>query len=331
MAIDYSHTLQQIAYAQRQGTGLSQEQAAALFNAMLDGEVPPLQLGALLTALRWKPVSPEELSGFARAANRRMNEIVLPPGLPRAVIIPSGYSDAPGSLPNLPNLTPLLALMLARFGLPVIVHGSIRPENRGRSFDILAALGHPPVSRLADVEREMALHNLVVVPTDLLLPELEDLLSLRRQLGSTHAGHLVARLLDPCPGRSLRLVCVSDQGKLERLRACLELEPGRALLMRATNGEAYANPSRRPRIEFFDQGGREELFAVGGGDVASPCRVRSRSLDEAVSAITDLLEGHHATPQPLLNQLAACLYASGHCSSLAHAKAVVALGAAVAV
>lgn len=331
MAVDYTQALQQIGSTQRQGTGLGYDQASAIFCDMLEGIVPPVQLGALLTALRWKQISPEELSGFARAANNRVQEIVLPPGLPRAVIIPSGYADTPSSLPNLPNLTPLLALMLARFGLPVIVHGSIRPENRGRSFDILAALGHPPVTRLADVERELALHNLAVVPTHLLLPGLDDLLSLRRQLGATHAGHLVARLLDPCPCRSLRLVCVSDPAKMEHLRACLEQEGGRSLLMRATNGEAYANPSRRPRIEYFENGQQEELFSIGGGEVSSPCQVHSRTLDEAVGTIVDLLEGHRATPQPLLNQLAACLYASGRCSSLAHAKAVVALGAAVAV
>lgn len=331
VALDFAETLNHMGGGLRPGNSLDGEQACELFGAMLDGKLPPLQLGAFLMALRWKKESAEELSGFARAANSRCQEIILPPGLPRAVVIPSGYSDLPNSLPSLPNLTPLLALMLARFGLPVIVHGSTDPDTRSHSFELLAALGHPAVTRFGDIERDLALHNLAVVPTALLLPGLDRLLGLRRQLGVSHTAHLVSRLLDPCPGRSLRLVCVSDPGKLDRLRACLEQEPGRALLMRSTNGEAYANPSRRPRIEFFADGANEELFSASIGEVSSSARPRGRGTAETAAAITDLLEGVHATPQPLLNQLAACLYASGHCSSLAHAKASVALGSPLAV
>jgi hypothetical protein len=42
-----------------------------------------------------------------------------------------------------------------------------------------------------------------------------------------------------------------------------------------------------------------------------------------------MLEGHRAIPQPLLNQLAACLFGSGAARDLTHAKATVSLGLAL--
>src|SRR4051812_14137857 len=46
---------------------LSREDAQTLFGAMLDGEVPDLQMGGILIALRVKGESLAELAGFAAA------------------------------------------------------------------------------------------------------------------------------------------------------------------------------------------------------------------------------------------------------------------------
>jgi anthranilate phosphoribosyltransferase len=85
--------------------------AAKLYDAMLKREVSDLQLGAILLAMRIKE-TPEEIAGFLDACK--------PHFLPLPVSTPSGF--APVLIPSYngarkkPNLTPLLALLLAREG-----------------------------------------------------------------------------------------------------------------------------------------------------------------------------------------------------------------------
>ena len=65
--MSYAHYLRTICCRGEHDAELSEHDAALLFGAMIDGGVPELELGALLLALRMKPVSLMELSGYAGA------------------------------------------------------------------------------------------------------------------------------------------------------------------------------------------------------------------------------------------------------------------------
>ena len=91
--------------------------AVALYGAMLAGEVPELELGAVLIALRIKGEAEEEMLGFYQAMDERVMRLDAPAGKPLPVVIPS-YNGARKQA----NLTPLLALLLVKLGFPVVVH-----------------------------------------------------------------------------------------------------------------------------------------------------------------------------------------------------------------
>jgi anthranilate phosphoribosyltransferase len=318
--------LAQICAGPRHFQDLDERQAETFYAAMLDGDVAPFETGAALAALRWKRESIDEIAGFVRATNARMLQVDRPPGQPRCVVIPS-Y----GRSHTQPNLMPLLATMLARFGVPVIVHGNHGAAAPIPAFQVLQQLGHLAVETLADAENELALHNLALVPTRVLSPKFAALLALRERLSMRNSAYVIAKFLDPCPGFSLRLTCVSDPDLMERMRRFLVREPGRVLLMRATEGEAYANPFCRPRIELFDEGANQVLFeAESRGTDAGTRDARMAEPAPNAALVAEMLDGHRLVPQPLLNQLAACLYASGHTPDLARAKALVALRAPLA-
>ncbi len=320
--MELDQLLEQLCIGPERAGDLDAEQAHALFAAMLDGALPEFEIGSVLTALRWKRETMEELAGFVHASNERMRQIVLPPGLPRCAVIPS-YDRRQRQ----PNLMPLLAVLLSRFGVPVIVHGNHATAAPIPSFEVLQRLGHAPVASFAAIEQQLILHSLAVVPTALLLPQLNTLLTLRERLGMRNNAYLVAKFLDPCPDVSLRLACISKPELIEQLRTFLRQEPGGVLLMRGAEGEAYADPARRPRIELFDHGRSQILFeAECSTDVAIPHPDAKLDATHGAALIGAMLEGHRPIPQPLLNQLAACLYAAGHTADLACAKAHVAVG-----
>ena len=102
---------------QRAARDLTREQARALFAAVFAGEVEDLALGAVLTAFRVKGETAEELAGMMDALAPHVRPLQLP-ARRAAVIVPS-YNGAR----KLANLVPLLALLIAREGVAVVLHG----------------------------------------------------------------------------------------------------------------------------------------------------------------------------------------------------------------
>jgi anthranilate phosphoribosyltransferase len=96
--------------------------------------VTDLEIGGFCLAMRIKGETPEEMAGFLDAAHARLN--LLPASDKPLVVLPS-YNGAR----KLPVLTPLLALLLARRGLPVLIHGTATESTRVLAADVLSALG----------------------------------------------------------------------------------------------------------------------------------------------------------------------------------------------
>jgi anthranilate phosphoribosyltransferase len=306
------------------GRDLAESEAYSLFADMLDGRVPALELGALLASLRWKNESADELAGFARALNERVPVVELPQHRPRMVVIPS-YSRAGRA----PNLMPLLALMLARLEVPVLVHGLVGGGARPGSIDVFAQLGHMPCSSIAEAQTTLNSGRCAIVSTEVLNPSLDSLIRLRDRMGNRNTAHVVAKLLDPAPLRSLRVICVADAQLLSRLHDLFTRTPERALLMRAPDDDSFADPMRRPRIQLFEHLTTRTLFEAETGalQLSNPLPPAD-DIEATCDCIREMLEGHRAIPQPLLNQVAACLFGSGSARDLTHAKAIVSLGLA---
>ena len=192
---------------------LSREDAKALFTAILNDEIPPLQLGAVLIAMRIKGESLEELAGFLDACEASYPHLKAPAGTV-PLVIPS-YNGAR----QLPNLTPLLASLVAREGVPVLVHGVPDDPGRVTTLEIFAAMGIAPARDLNEAESQLASRKLAVLSIDTLAPQLARVLKLRRDIGLRSSGHTLVKMLQPFTTRAVRLVSVTHPEYLDRMRA----------------------------------------------------------------------------------------------------------------
>lgn len=316
--MNFSHCLKEISRVENP-RDLPEPDAFELFSAMLDGGVPELELGALLVALRMKGESLTELLGFQRALQDRLCRIPFPQAATRPVVIAT-YSGARAQA----NLLPLLVLLLKRLGVPVLVHGTLEGGDRVATAYILRELGILPCTQLRQAEALLDRDKLAFVPTALLAPGLAALLALRSRLGVRSSAHVVAKLMDPFDG-GFRVVAASHPLYLERFREFFQADGSPGLLLRSTEGEAFANPKRRPRIEYFTGGERHVLFEAEAGPMKSLPHPPGRDASSTAAWIRAALVGRMPLPLPLVNQLACCLYGAGYTCDMNQAKAIVAV------
>lgn len=298
----YASIIKEIGRGAKGARSIDADQAEHLFGDMLDRRVPELELGAVLIALRIKSESLAELIGFKRAIDARIATVAVPTG-PRCVVLPT-YNGARRQA----NLMPLLACLLARADVPVLIQGRHDFETRVSPFELLAALDIHPAASLEAAAKALAEHRIACVRLDQLLPGLDHLLSLRVRLGVRGSGHTMAKLIDPCKGRSVRVVSVTHPEYLERMHDFLIADGGRAMLLRGTEGEAFANPRRRPRMNSYTDGRPETTFeAEEGGSPPLPDLPDVPGVDGNAALVRAMLAGEVAIPAPVLDQVSALI------------------------
>ncbi|MCY4754586.1 DNA-binding protein YbiB [Pelomonas aquatica] len=300
--MDYAPLIKEVGRGARGARDLTREQAEALFGAMLDGGVPELELGALLIALRVKGESADEVTGFLAAMHARTAPMQAPAG-PRTVLLPS-FNGARRQA----NLMPLVAGLLAREGVPALVFGRHDFDSRVSPFELLDALGLPASPTLADAERRLATQRLAVLPLQMLNPGLNALMALRPRLGVRNSSHSLAKLLDPFPaGRGVRVVAVTHPEYLDSMAAALPgltAPGGRALLMRASEGEAYAHLRRKAHLIGFQDGQAAPLHPADTADLDWPLPGACAPAENA-ALIRAMLAGQEPVPPRIAEQVSA--------------------------
>jgi anthranilate phosphoribosyltransferase len=321
--MSYASYIREIGRGAQGARDLSCNDARLLYAAILDGGVPDLELGAILLALRVKGEGVEEMLGFLAAADERTHHLDSPHGRVRPVVLPS-YNGARKEA----NLTPLLALLLQRFGIPVLIHGQLEGFGRVTSGHIFRELGIMPSVTTHQAQSSLQETGLAFVPLMTLAPGLHNLLALRARMGVRNSAHSLVKMLNPFAGEVVLVAPATHPEFIELMRNMLLARGERAILLRGTEGEPFANPKRRPRLEYIHDGDVDVLFEAeyeslrtlpnlpDGADAAQTAKWTRRVLDKQL-----------ALPKPIANQLACLLYASGYAEDFNQAKAIVAVEA----
>ncbi len=292
--VGISHYLKDIGRGKDGARSLAREQAADLFGQVLDGTVTDLEIGAFCIAMRVKGETPEEMCGFLDATHARLQCASSASGQP-VVVLPS-YNGAR----RLPLLTPLLAALVARRGLPVLIHGTATEPNRVFVGAVLEALdvepaAAPPVLR----DGEYAF-----VPTEVLCPGLKRLLDARRVIGLRNSAHSLVKLMNPCAGPAVIVSSYTHPEYALSMAAVFEATGATALLLRGTEGEVVADARRLPAMDAFVRGRRIALEEGRKGTLAELPGL-PREVDPVTTAayIRDVLAARRAVPEPIARQV----------------------------
>ena len=278
---------------------LSEAQAHDLMSQVLDGRVTDLEIGAFALAMRIKGESVHELVGFLNAAHERC----IPIRTPHPTIVLPSYNGAR----KLPNLTPLLALLLAQEGAQVLVHGPMLDAGRISTAEIFHDLGLPFARNAEEIDNAWARREPVFIATADLCPSLARLLEVRRTVGLRNSGHTMAKLLRPViAGTALRVVNHTHPEYSTMLSEFIAHTHADAVLMRGTEGEPVADPRRAPKLDVFIDGRlRADLSRAAHEGVLTELPVLPRTNDAATTAvyIQSVVSGEKPAPAPLTQQV----------------------------
>jgi anthranilate phosphoribosyltransferase len=301
--------IKEIGRGKKGARSLSRDDAFQLYGAMLDGRVSDLELGGIMLAMRIKGESVDEIAGFLDAAEASFMPLQAPAGAYAPIVIPS-YNGAR----QMANLTPLLALLLARRGAPVLIHGVIHDHGRITTAEILQELGFAFAHHADEAGIHFAAHAPAFMPIEALAPRLARLLAMRRVLGVRNSTHTLVKIMQPFAGPALRLTSYTHPEYLTMLSnyftSVAPAERGGVFLMRGTEGETVANARRAQQIEWFHD--RQCTVLVQKQSPVDDLPPLPVACDVATTAawIQAALRGEHPIPNAILEQVEQCLTVS---------------------
>lgn len=117
------------------GLDLSEAEAEAVMDEIMEGQATPAQIGSFLTALRLKGETVPEIVGFARS----MRNHVIPVRPQRTDLVDTCGTGGDGA--GTFNISTTAAFVVAGAGLGVAKHGNRSVSSKCGSADVLEALG----------------------------------------------------------------------------------------------------------------------------------------------------------------------------------------------
>ncbi len=213
-----------------EGGDLPAEFRPSIFRDWLSGKVDDALGAALLTALRIKGESAEEVATAARALREQMVRLVPVSG---PVLDTCGTGgDGTGTF----NISTAVALVVAGCGIPVVKHGNRAVSSRSGSADVLRELGVPIESGPEWAQRCLNRIGFAFCYAPQFHPGLAHVGPLRRKLGIRTIFNWLGPLANPASA-DYQLIGVGNAEQLDVLAAALvELGVRRAILVCGFDG-----------------------------------------------------------------------------------------------
>lgn len=271
------------------GKGLGSEESEAAFHRIMSGEATPVQIAALLVALKMKGHTPEEVAGGVRALRRAM--------VPVQVRDREGLVDTCGTgggRVTTFNISTAAALVAAGGGVRVAKHGNRSFTSRSGSADVLEALGVTIQLTPEGMAQVLEEAGIVFMFAPLLHPAMRFVAPVRKELGIPTIMNLLGPLTNPA-GVRRQVVGVAEPELLPLLiQALRELEHDRALVLHGEPGMDEISPLGPTRIAEL-RGGEIQEYEVTpetfGLETVRPEDLAGGSPEENARIIEGVLTG----------------------------------------
>ncbi|GGD69155.1 anthranilate phosphoribosyltransferase [Paenibacillus nasutitermitis] len=315
------------------GNDLSREDARSVMSIIMNGEATDSQIGAVVTALRMKGETKEEITGFAEVLRSHSN---------RVQTVQEGLLDTcgtGGSGIHKFNISTASAMIASAAGVRVAKHGNRAMSGKAGSADVLEALG-VQINLTAD-QAAKCLDEIGIcfMFAQLYHPSMKHAAATRREIGFRTIFNMLGPLTNPA-GADRQLLGLYDIARTPTVAQVLgELGVKRAMVVSSLDGLDEISVSSATQVSELADGvvhtyeitpeelglPRHELSEIVGGDA-----------DVNASIIRRIFKGEErgAYRDIVLANAGACMFMGGAAESLplgvAAAAAIIDSGKAAA-
>jgi anthranilate phosphoribosyltransferase len=173
---------------------LSREQARALMQAILAGELTDIEIAALLGALAARGETPAEVAGFVDTMRAAATHLPLSPA-EQTILVDTCGTGGDGSRTF--NISTAAALVAAAAGASVAKHGNRAITSQTGSADVLEALGIPVGLTPVEATAALRTHRFAFLHAPSLHPAMKAVMPVRRALGVRTVFNLLGPLTNP--------------------------------------------------------------------------------------------------------------------------------------
>jgi anthranilate phosphoribosyltransferase len=292
---------------------LSLDEAEAAFSEIMEGRASPVQIAALLVAIRTRGAVPEEVAGGVKALRRAM--VPVPAADPGSLVDTCGTGG--GTLTTF-NISTAAALLAAAAGVRVAKHGNRSFSSRCGSADVLEQLGVRLDLSPEQEARVLEDAGVVFMFAPLHHPAMRHVAPVRGELAMPTLMNVLGPLTNPA-GTRRQVVGVADPKILPLIAEALRvLGHLRALVVHGEPGMDELSPLGSTRmIELRDGELREWTLDPArdlGWGFADASELAGAGREENAAVVAAVLKGERggaARAAVLLNAAAAVYLADG--------------------
>ncbi len=273
------------------GKSLTMKEAASVMEEIMQGEVTPAQFGALVTALRIKGETVDEIAGFARVMRARAIRVVTAD--PVIDIVGTG-----GDGLHTFNISTAAAFVAAAAGLKVAKHGNRAMSSQCGSADVLEALGVRIELNAEQVQRCIEEVGIGFMFAPAFHPAMKYASAPRREIGIRTIFNILGPLTNPAGARA-QVVGVADGTLVKKLALVLKsLGCQHALVVHGEDGLDEITVTGKTRVCELKDGGIKS-YTISPNDFGLPQAsldsLRGGTLEENAALLRRILAG---TPGP---------------------------------
>lgn len=186
------------------GDSLTKEEAKEVMDKIMSGDLSPVQIASLLTALRIKGETVEELVGFVEGMKEHATKVNHPSF---ADAVDTCGTGGDGS--NTFNISTAAAIVAAAAGVPIAKHGNRAASSKCGSADVLEALGIGAEFAPETTVKMFEQTGICFLFAPIFHPAMKNVKSIRKELGFRTCFNLLGPLTNPV-GVKRQLIGVFD-------------------------------------------------------------------------------------------------------------------------
>lgn len=284
------------------GENLTEARMEETMHLILDGQVTPAQIGALVTGLRMKGETVDEIAGAARAVRARGEKISLNNHLvnidrdeiniENETILDTSGTGGDGTRTF--NISTATALVAAGGGVRVAKHGHRAVSSRCGSADVLENLGVKLDINASDVEMCIREIGIGFLYAPLYQGPMKQVAVLRQEMGIRTIFHLVGPLANPA-GASAQVLGVYEPGLTEKMAHVLSrLGTRKAFVVhgeRTFDEISICGPTRISRLEGQEVTTYKVTPEEFGLTRASPAAIEGGDARKNAKIVQEVLNG----------------------------------------